>query len=46
MTSEERMEICRACEWFRPSISQCKKCRCIMPLKVKLKAAKCPIRKW
>ena len=46
MTSFERYEICKSCEWFRSVIKQCKKCGCIMSLKTKLKTAKCPIRKW
>ena len=41
-----RMAICKECEWFRASIKQCKKCSCFMPAKVRLKSAKCPIRKW
>lgn len=43
---EDRMDICRSCEWFRPSIQQCKKCGCIMAFKTKLKGASCPIGKW
>lgn len=46
MTADERYEICKACDWFRSVIRQCKKCGCIMPLKVKLASATCPMRKW
>ena len=41
----QRSEICSSC----PSYSQlkiCAECKCIMPLKVKIKAAVCPIGKW
>lgn len=43
---EERYAICKECKWFRSSTKQCKKCYCIMPLKVLLKNAHCPIKKW
>lgn len=41
----QRSEICSSC----PSYSQlkiCAECKCIMPLKVKIKSAVCPIGKW
>jgi len=41
---EERKQLCDKCEyngeWF------CKKCGCILPVKVKIKNSECPIRKW
>ena len=43
--SKERMDICKQC----PQLSDlkiCKKCKCVMPLKVKLVQAKCPLGKW
>ena len=46
MEAKDRIAICRGCEWYRKAISQCKKCGCIMKLKVHLKDAKCPLRKW
>jgi len=46
MTASERYAICKECKWFRSSISQCKKCMCIMKLKVHLKSASCPIGNW
>jgi glycerol-3-phosphate cytidylyltransferase-like family protein len=46
ITAKERLEICRECPWFRAVIQQCKKCSCIMPAKVLIKSAACPIRKW
>ena len=41
-----RLEICRACEFFRPKTETCRKCGCFMKLKTMLEKAKCPIGKW
>jgi hypothetical protein len=42
---EKRYEICKVCKHFT-ALKTCKECGCIMPLKVKLFDAKCPIGKW
>jgi hypothetical protein len=42
----DRMEICNACPELIKLTNQCKKCGCIMSIKTKLEAAKCPIGKW
>jgi hypothetical protein len=44
--AEERLNICKACPEYIKSTHQCKKCGCIMNLKVKLANANCPIKKW
>jgi len=44
--AEKRLDICLSCSELVNVTKQCKKCGCIMPLKVKLKDAKCPIGKW
>jgi hypothetical protein len=44
--SMSRLEICKACEWFRPKTQTCKKCGCFMKLKTTLENAVCPIEKW
>jgi len=44
--AEKRLDICLACPEFFKATHQCKKCGCIMNLKVKLKDAQCPIGKW
>ena len=44
--SQERIAICRDCAFYRSFLKQCKKCGCVMPLKVMIKASKCPIGKW
>tara|TARA_A100000164_G_C21810735_1_gene725375 strand:+ start:110 stop:316 length:207 start_codon:yes stop_codon:yes gene_type:complete len=43
---KERMDMCRACDQFKPSTQQCNKCGCFMQLKTKMKDAHCPIDKW
>jgi len=43
---QERLSICESCPFYRKKINQCKKCGCIMPQKVKLADASCPIDKW
>lgn len=40
---ERRLEICGDCEYNK---GFCKKCGCIIRLKVKVKQTKCPINKW
>ena len=42
---EERLKICGTCPHFWKR-KICKKCGCVMPLKVKIKKAKCPEGKW
>ena len=44
-TQEQRYEICKECDQFT-SLKTCNQCGCIMPLKVKLFSAVCPIGKW
>lgn len=41
-----RLEICRACEYFRQKVQTCSKCGCFMSLKTTLNKAKCPVDKW
>lgn len=43
---QERLSICETCPFYRKGINQCKKCGCIMPQKVKLADAFCPVDKW
>jgi hypothetical protein len=44
--SEQRFSICKGCPEFMQLTSQCKKCGCVMSIKTKLEAAKCPMGKW
>ena len=41
-----RLEICKACPFYRAATNQCKKCGCFMKLKTKIEKASCPIKKW
>lgn len=42
----KRYAICKACPELIKLTNQCKKCGCLMNLKVKLAPAECPIGKW
>jgi hypothetical protein len=44
--AEQRLSICHQCPRFGEATKHCKECGCFMPLKVKLKDAKCPLGKW
>lgn len=44
--SEERLEICRACENFNKESSRCSSCGCFMDYKTLLHSAECPLKKW
>ena len=46
MRAAERYAICRECDEFRSWAKQCKVCKCIMPIKVRLPESVCPIGKW
>jgi hypothetical protein len=43
---EYRQNICDSCEFYIQKQDRCKKCGCIMKVKTKLYAARCPINKW
>jgi hypothetical protein len=42
----ERYAVCQECPDLISTTKQCKHCGCIMPMKVKLKEATCPVGKW
>lgn len=44
-TQEARYAMCKDCTAFT-ALKTCKECGCIMPLKVKLHGASCPLGKW
>lgn len=44
-TVTQRSELCSNCPSYS-LLKICAECRCIMPLKVKIKSAACPIGKW
>ena len=41
-----RMAVCKACDFFNPTLTLCKKCGCVMSIKAFLPKSKCPIGKW
>jgi hypothetical protein len=41
-----RFSLCQDCPELVQATKQCKQCGCFMKLKVKLKAATCPLGKW
>jgi hypothetical protein len=44
--SEQRMEICKACDQFQSLLQRCAVCGCLMPLKVLFDNSVCPKGKW
>ena len=44
--AEERLIICRTCDFFEKKISKCRKCGCFMEYKAMLPYVECPIGKW
>lgn len=42
----ERYAICLECEEFRRWAKQCRVCKCIMPIKVRIPSMACPLGKW
>jgi hypothetical protein len=44
--AEKRYNLCRECPELVHVTKQCKKCLCIMPVKVRVPSAECPLNKW
>ena len=44
--ANQRLNICRGCEFFNHAQERCGKCGCFMAVKTYLKAEKCPVGKW
>lgn len=42
---EHRYAICKSCNFFT-SYKTCQKCGCIVPLKIRVSSAQCPLDKW
>jgi hypothetical protein len=45
MTAKARLDACRACDRLT-NLMTCRECGCLMPAKVKLAEAFCPLDKW
>ncbi len=46
--SEQRLEICRKCDFFENNLKifRCSKCGCLLQIKTLFKSQSCPINKW
>lgn len=42
----KRIITCHRCPELTPKINRCKQCGCLMPAKVFLEKARCPLDKW
>ena len=43
---KERYSLCKSCEHLYKLTKQCDLCSCVMPIKVGIPEASCPIGKW
>jgi hypothetical protein len=43
---EERLEICKKCEYIELDTLRCSQCGCFMEYKTKLPFSDCPLKKW
>lgn len=43
---EERLTLCKNCEFFFEPTTTCSKCGCFMTLKTYMPFASCPVGKW
>jgi hypothetical protein len=46
ITARERYAICKSCDEFNAMFKTCNQCGCIMPAKVTVSYAACPVGKW
>lgn len=44
--AQKRFDICKSCDALIKATKQCRHCLCVMPLKVKVPNASCPLGKW
>lgn len=44
--ADERLEICKSCEFFQAYINRCAQCGCFMQAKTMFPDSKCPLNKW
>jgi hypothetical protein len=45
-TFNQRLEICKSCEFFNSESIRCGKCGCFLNIKASWNSEKCPIDKW
>ena len=49
MKAEEahgRLKVCESCDKYLKNAKVCGVCKCFMPMKTRLRLAKCPIGRW
>lgn len=44
--ADMRLQVCQGCDRYLSVTRQCLECGCIMPMKVRLQNASCPLGKW
>ena len=43
---EERLNVCKKCEYYSMRQNRCKQCGCYLTHKVKFEVSACPVGKW
>jgi len=43
---KSRLLVCESCRHLKGAVKLCRRCNCIMPFKVKIGHASCPVGKW
>lgn len=43
---QDRMSICKACDWYDERQNRCRKCGCMLKGKARFEASQCPLKKW
>ena len=41
-----RYDICKSCDQFNNTTTQCKVCKCVMSVKTYFALSSCPLKKW
>jgi hypothetical protein len=44
--AHDRIKICESCDKYLKNAKICGVCKCFMPMKTRLRMAKCPLDKW
>ena len=44
--AQQRLDICKECEKYMASTTQCKECWCFMKAKTMWPSSSCPLGKW
>jgi hypothetical protein len=42
----QRIEICKSCEFYNSASNRCNRCGCFLDIKAAWNSEKCPIGKW